>query len=353
MLAAVLSGYNDFKLKEVDKPRIQKGTDILLKVTGCSICTSEVHTCEGLNQPITRPLIGGHEFVGIVAETGSDVKKLNVGDHVAVCCFSYDNSCIMCKSGHTGHCINGGLFGTHFDGALAEYVVVPYGDVNCTIIPDNVSEKEAILVGDMLATAYTGVELANVKSGDTVAVFGLGAVGLSSVAVAKAFNPKTIIGVGRRKERLNAALECGADYVIDIDKENVVERVKEITGGDPIWPGGPFQGYVNSCIDSCGVKKATDEQIQILKVGGIISQLGMPAPEGYPININLMCMKDITMKCALATNHNAQMLMNLVADGKINVKPIVTHEMPLADFDRAYDMFANKKDGCIKVMLRP
>jgi alcohol dehydrogenase len=265
----------------------------------------------------------------------------------------------MCKKGVTGHCLNSSLFGSdklwgNLNGGLAEYVRVPLADTYCILIPEGVSDEYALLVGDMLGTAYLGVHLADIKPGQTVAVFGLGPVGLCTVALAKLSKPSKIIGIGRRAERLDAAMKCGATDVIDIDSEDVVARVKKITGGDPIYPeGSPFTGYVDSCIDCCGYKEATANQIKILRTGGTIAQVGMANPGDFPIEMHEICMKNITLKGGLTDQHYMKFLMDGLKDGTINVKPVITHVMPLKDFDKALDIFAHKKDGCIKMVLKP
>jgi alcohol dehydrogenase len=357
MLAAVLSK-EDFKLREVPKPHIVNDTDVLLKVTACAICMSEVNYAKGY-MPVTEPFTAGHEFVGIVEEVGSAVKKLKVGDRVDVADFTYDNECEMCKRGLTGHCLHGQLFGSDkawggLDGALAEYVRVPLADVSCVHVPDNVSDESAVLVGDILMTGYSGVQRCNVQPGQVVAIFGLGPVGLSAISAVQTFKPSKIIAIGHRPERLAAAKTLGATDIIDIDSEDVVERVKEICGPDPFYPSGsPFEGFVDCCIDCCGKPSATDQEIKILKVGGIISEIGMPSPDGFTINMHDVNMKNLTIRGGLTDSHYMQELMDKLAAGEINVEPIITHVMPLSEFDAALDMFAHKKDGCIKVVLKP
>ncbi len=309
--------------------------------------------------PSSEPFTCGHEFVGIIEETGSAVKNVKVGDRVAVASATYDNTCEMCKKGLTGHCLNGALFGSDKlwgdqEGALAVYVRVPLAETSCILIPDSIPDEHAVLCSDMLGTGYCGVLQADIKPGQAVAIFGLGPVGLCAIGLAKMKNPAKIIGIGRRKERLDAALKCGATDVIDIDSEDVVARVREITGGDPIYPeGSPFAGYVDSCIDCCGQKDATANEIKILKTAGTISQVGMANAGDFPINLHDICMKNITLKGGLTDQHHMKFLMDCLEQGKINVEPIITHVWEFKDFNKALDVFANKKDGSIKGVLKP
>jgi alcohol dehydrogenase len=358
MLAGVLSGINDFALRNVAEPTIREETDVLLKVTATAICTSEVHYAEGY-MPISHPFPCGHEFVGTVTAVGSAVRKLKIGDHVDVASFTFDDSCEMCQKGVTGHCLHGALFGSDrswgdLNGGLAEYVRVPLADTSCIRIPEGVSDEHALLVGDMLGTGYQGVLQADVKPGQTVAVAGLGPVGLSAVTLARRQGAARIIGIGRRMERLHAALECGATDIIDIDSEDVAARVREITGGDPLYPvGSPFTGYVDSCIDCVGDKDATAYEIKILKTGGVISQVGMANPGDFPIEMHDTCMKNVTLRGGVTNQHHMQFLMNCLKTGEINVAPIITHVMALKDFNEALDIFAHKKDRCIKLVKKP
>ncbi|MCD8344764.1 MAG: alcohol dehydrogenase catalytic domain-containing protein [Oscillospiraceae bacterium] len=360
MLAGRIYGLHDYRLGEAEMPKIEKPTDALVKVTATAICTSEIHYAEGY-QPLTAPFTTGHEFVGTIIEIGDEVKKFKVGDHVNVATYPFCGECPVCKSGNTGHCPNGALFGSdpawgNLNGAMAEYVRVPFADTSCVIVPENVKDEEALLVADMMGTGYQGVTQAEVKEGDIVVVSGLGPVGLCAVALAKMRNPKMVIGIGRREERLKAAIECGADYVIDSDIGNdaIYEKVKEITGGDPLYAGSMiFEGFADSYIDTCGVASSSDLGLRLLKVGGRLSQVSMVNPDNYVFNMHTVCMKNITVQGGLTNLNDMQYLMDVLAEGKINVAPIITRVFPLSEFDKALDIFAHKKDGSIKVVLKP
>lgn len=360
MLAGIIYGLHDYRLGEAEMPKIEKSTDVLLKVTATAICTSEVHYAEGF-QPLTAPFTTGHEFVGTIVEAGSDVKKFKVGDHVDVATYPYCGECPVCKSGNTGHCPNGALFGSdptwgNLNGGMAEYVRVPFADQACLLIPEGVPDEQALLVGDMMGTGYQGVVQAQVKEGDVVVVSGLGPVGLCAIGLAKLRKPRMVIGIGRRPERLKAALECGADYVIDSDLSNdeICEKVKEITGGDPLYDGNMiFEGYADSYIDTAGVATSSDLGLRLLKVGGRLSQVAMVNPDNYVFNMHTVCMKNITVQGGLTNLADMPYLMDCLAQKMVNVAPIITHVFPLSEFDKALDIFAHKKDGSIKVVLKP
>lgn len=163
-----------------------------------------------------------------------------------------------------------------------------------------------------------------------------------------------IIGVGRREGRLKAALACGADYVIDIDSEDIAARVKEISGGDPVYGGSMiFEGFADSYIDCAGVNEATETALKVLKVGGILSQVTIVNPNDYVCNLHTVCMKNIKIIGGLTDVHYMQYLMDCLKDKKINVDSIITHVSPLSDFNKDLDIFWHKKENAIKVVLKP
>jgi alcohol dehydrogenase len=346
MLAAVLDG-SQVGLREVPKPVLINATDVILKVTASSICTSDVSYTKGYLPP-SPPFVIGHEFVGIVEEVGSAVKKFKKGDRVDSPAYPFCGTCDSCLNGISWLCPNGALFGSgesfgNLPGALAEYVRVPLADSSLVKIPDSISDEEAVFVGDMLATGYYSIKNCGIKMGDTVVIIGAGPVGLCAVLSAQLFHPAKIILVGRRLNRLQTGLKMGATHIVDADEDDVVAKIMEITGGKG----------VDSVVEAVGIPSAINTAAQVLKISGILSIVGFHPPGNIDFPMQAFFMKNVTIKPGLAAQNNMQMLMDLLAEGTLDVKPLITHVMPLKDFDQAFKMFAEKQDNCIKVILKP
>jgi alcohol dehydrogenase len=347
MLAAVLSGIHQVGLQEVPKPTLVNDTDVLIKVTATMICTSEVHFAEGFLPP-SPPFILGHEFVGVIEEVGAAVKTLKPGDRVAAPCYPFCGGCDMCRKGISGWCPNGALFGSgesfgNMAGGLAEYVRAPLADSALLKIPDSVSDEQAVFVPDMLATGYFGVANVAIKPEQSVAIIGAGPVGLSAILTARLFSPAQIIVIGRRENRLQAALKVGATHVIDTASQDPIEEVARLTDG---------RG-VDAVIDSVGANDSFATLPGIITIGGNIAIVGMPPGGNAEFPLQSLMFKNPTIKLGMSNQANMPFLMGLVAKGTIDVNPLMTHVMPFADFDKAFEIFAEKQDNCIKVVLKP
>ena len=347
MLAAVLRGVHDVGLEERPKPVLVKDTDVILKVTATAICTSEVHYAEGYLPPCP-PFIMGHEFVGVVEEVGSAVKLFKKGDRVDAAAYPYCGACEMCRSGITGLCPNGALFGSgegwgNLSGGLAEYVRVPLADSSLVKIPDNVKDEEALFVGDMLATGFFGVQNCNLKPDQTIAIIGAGPVGLCAVATARLYSPSKIILIGRRANRLEAALKMGATHVVDEASEDTAARINELTDGKG----------VDAVIEAVGTPQAIATASQVVGIGGTLSIVGFPPPGDFPFPLQSLLMRNVTVKMGLTPQDNMKLLMGLLEKGKVDLKPLITHIMPLKEYSKAFEIFGKKMDNCIKVVLKP
>lgn len=347
MLAVKLRGPHDIGLEEVPKPVLLKDTDAIIKVTATAPCTSEVHYWEGYLPPCP-PFIIGHEFVGIVEQVGSAVKNFKPGDRVNVTTYPFCGGCEMCRKGLTMWCENGALFGSgegwgNLPGGQAEYVRVPIADNALVTIPDNVTDEQAVFVGDMLATGYYGAEQCNLKPGQTVAIFGAGPVGLCTVQSAALYSPAKIIVIDFLADRLELALKLGATDVINGADVDVVAEVERLTNGKG----------VDAAIDAVGLPASIGNAIKVLSKGGVLIILGVPAPGSFDFPLQDAMFKNLTFKIGMTAQHHIQTIMGLMEQGKYNVDPLITHIMPLKEFDKAFKMFANHEDGCIKLILKP
>lgn len=346
MLAAVVKGINQIALGVVPEPEIKNPTDVIIRVTATAICTSDVHIVEGYFPP-SPPFIIGHEFIGVVEEVGGAVNSFKKGDRVAVPPAPYCGKCINCRKGFYAQCYNSAIFGSgaswgDLSGGLAEFVRVPHADISLVPIPDQIIDEQAVLVGDMLSTGYYAVDNCQLRPGDTVAVFGAGPVGLCAVHTARLFGPSRIILVDLLPDRLEIGVKMGATDVINSGQEDVVSKVMEITGG---------RG-VSAAIEAVGSPVTVNAASQVLGVGGTLSIVGLfPGSIEFPIQDLLM--KNVTIKAGLAQLGNMQRLMELVKCGKLDTSPLITHKMPLKDFEKAYDIFKGKKENVIKIIMVP
>jgi len=252
----------------------------------------------------------------------------------------------MCKAGYISFCKNGGCFGTMpgINGALAEYVRIPFGANIMSLIPEGLDERDVILSGDMLGTAWFGIKNAEVKKGDTVIVYGVGPVGLCACILAKnVFLAKTVIAVDLIQYRLDAALKEGiADYAFNSNEVDVIKKVREITSG---------RG-ADAAVDTAGVPATLTSASRALKIGGIISTIALFAkPTETPLHI--MPNKNQQLRTGIQQCEGVEQIITLIKEGKINTRFMQTHTAPLNNIMEALDIFGGNKDGCIKYMITP
>lgn len=346
MLAAMVKGVKDVVLEEVPKPVLQSPTDVFLKVTATSLCTSDVHIVHGYMPP-SPPFVIGHEFVGVIEEAGTGVTKFKAGDRVAAPPLPYCGLCAHCRKGMFGQCLNSAVFGSgatwgDMPGALAEHVRVPHADACLVPIPEEINDEEAVFVGDMLTTGYYAADNCSLKPGATVAIFGAGPVGLCAVHTASLFNPSKIILVDALDYRLELGRKMGATHTINFTQNDAVAEIMALTSG---------RG-VSGAIEAVGDPKAVNDAARVTGVGGTLSIVGLfPGKIEFPIQELLM--KNVTIKVGLSYLGNMPMLMDLVAAKKLDTTPLITHRMPLSAFEQAYDLFAGKKENVVKIILAP
>jgi threonine dehydrogenase-like Zn-dependent dehydrogenase len=348
MLQVVLRGVHDIGLEERPKPVLIKDTDLILKVTASALCTSDVHYAEG-SMPIEDPISLGHEFVGIVDQVGSQVKKFKVGDRVAPAHYAWCGACEMCRTGRDAWCPNGALYGSgkgwgDLAGGLSEYVRVLNADGSCLPIPDSVSDEQALFASDVLASGYYALELADLKTPNkTVAVFGAGPIGLSAVQAAALWSPKKIILMDMMETRLELGLKMGATDIINASKvEDVVEEIKKLTGGEG----------VDVAIDFVGFPKVMNQAFHAIKKFGTVVIMGTGTSVAE-VPMQQALLNCTTMKTGCTAQHNNALIMDLLTRGVLTVDPFITHIMPLSDFDKGFKIFANHEDGVMKVIFKP
>lgn len=346
MLAAFIKG-SEVALEEAQPPQLEGESDVILKVTASSICTSDVHFTEGYLPPCP-PWIFGHEFCGVVEQTGSAVSTLKPGDRAVPPPVPYCGHCQNCLDGHNGFCFNAALLGSGatfggLSGGMAEYVRVPNADTALLKIPDEVSDETAVFVADMLATGYFAVREAGIAPGDTLAVIGAGPVGLSAAHVARLWSPSKIILIGRRANRLETGREVGATHTIDSDGDGVVDQVQELTGG---------RG-VTAVVETAGNPGAIRTAAQIVELGGTLSLVSAYPGDNFEFPMQTVNMKSLKIRGGLTDVTNMRLLMDLVTAGKLDPSPLATHRMPLSKLEEAFSIFAQKRENVLKIILQP
>lgn len=354
MRAVVYHGANDIRLEEVPEPQLQGPEDAIVRVTAASICGSDLHVLHGLMPQMNEGAIIGHEFVGVVEAAGDAVAAAGFkpGDRVVGPAAIWCGRCRACEAGLLSACENGAIFGNGplfggLDGAQADLVRVPYAGVTLHHIPEGLSDERVLFAGDILPTAYSAVAgLApgsrGARPGDTVVIFGAGPVGLCAVASAKVFDPARIIVVDMEEYRLQMAGRLGADLVIDASKEDVRKLVKEATDG---WGAD----YV---VEAVGKQETLNSAVAVSAPGGVVSVVGV-FQQPVSINAPRMLSKNSTLSIGMGDLGRIQELIHLIAADRLDLTPLITHRMPLADVMAAYDMFEKRADGAIKILLTP
>jgi threonine dehydrogenase-like Zn-dependent dehydrogenase len=339
-----------------DKPIPDVGAnDALIRITTTTICGTDVHILKG-EYPVAPGLTVGHEPVGIVQKLGRNVQGYEEGQRViagAICPSGYSNACLDGLHSQDGQSAPHGLkplggwrFGNTIDGSQAEYLLVPDAMANLAMVPEALTDEQVLMCPDIMSTGFAGAEAANIKIGDTVAVFAQGPIGLCATAGARLRGATTIIAVESVPERIQIAEHLGADVVVNFSKTNAVDEIMRLTQG---------RG-VDAAIEALGRQSTFEACLKVLKPGGTLSSLGVYSDDlTIPLNAFHAGLGDNKIVTSLCPGGKERMrrLMNVVASGRIDLKPLVTHRFSLERIVEAYDLFANQRDGVLKVAITP
>jgi alcohol dehydrogenase len=344
MRALVYHGSGQKAWEEVPDPEITDEGDVIVRVDATTICGTDLHILAG-DVPAVHPgRILGHEAVGTVDEVGDGVRRLRPGDRVLVSCISACGTCRFCREGRYGQCAEGGgwVLGNRIDGTQAEYVRVPYADTSTYLIPDGVSDEEALMLADILPTGYeVGVLNGKIGPGDVVAVVGAGPVGLAAIMCARLFSPSHIVAIDLSDTRLKAAREFGADITVNDSQFDPVTVIRDLTG----------RLGADVAIEAVGTSATFELAVKLARPGGRIANVGV---HGKPVLLHLeeQWTRDITITTGLVDTSSTPTLMRLVEGGQLGVGRFVTHYFGLNDFERAYDVFSDAAgSGALKVVL--
>jgi threonine dehydrogenase-like Zn-dependent dehydrogenase len=339
-----------------DKPIPDVGPlDALIRITTTTICGTDIHILKG-EYPVNRGLTIGHEPVGIIEKLGSAVTGYREGQRViagAITPSGHSNACLCgCHSqdgagtAHGWKPLGGWRFGNSIDGSQAEYLLVPDAMVNLAAVPDELTDEEVLMCPDIMSTGFAGAERGNIRIGDTVAVFAQGPIGLCATAGAKLKGATTIIGVDTVPARLEMARRMGADHVVDFRSIDPVEEILRLTGG---------RG-VDVAIEALGTQATFEAALRVLRPGGTLSSLGVYSGDlRLPLGPFTAGLGDHTIVTSLCPGGKERMrrLMGVVASGRVDLKPLVTHRFPLERIEEAYELFGHQRDGVLKVAITP
>jgi alcohol dehydrogenase len=351
MRANVFRGVNQFGVEEVPRPRARAG-EAVIRVTLTTICGTDLHIVRG-EYPVKPGLVIGHEPVGVVEELGAGVTGYQIGDRVLVGAVTPCGQCRACLSGHQAQCghgegyaaIGGWRFGNSINGAQAEYLLVPFAQANLAKIPGDLTDEQVVMLADIASTGFAGAESGGVKIGDTVVVFAQGPIGLCATAGAKLMGASLIIGIDGDDARLSMARRMGADVVLDYRHCDAVNEVLQLSGGG-----------VDVAIEALGTQQTFENCLRCLRPGGTLSSLGVYSGKlQLPYQAFAAGLGDHRIVTTLCPGGKERMrrLMNMVRSKRFDPTPLLTHSFPLDRIVEGYDLFGGRRDGVLKVAIRP
>ena len=348
MKAVAFRGVNSLVIEERPKPTPKAGQAVI-RVTTTTICGTDVHIVKG-EYPVRNGLVLGHEPVGVIEALGDGLEpEYQLGQRVIVGAITPCGQCFYCLNGSHSQCggpLGGWRFGNTIDGAWAEYLLVPDARANLAPIPDGLTDEQVVLIPDIFSTGLSGAESGNVRVGDAVAVFAQGPIGLCATLGAKLRGAALIVGVDSSPARLAMAKRFGADVVINFEEQDPLAEIRRLTGG---------RG-VDVAIEALGRQETFENALRAIRVGGTLSSLGvysgkLVAPY-EPLYAGLGVQRFVTTLCP-GGKERMRRLMEMVAHGRVDLGPLVTHRFALDDILDAFDVFSHQREGVLKVALSP
>ena len=344
MNAVIFHGAGKKNWERTDDPKIQHGSDAIVRITSATICGTDLHILKGDVPEVKDGTILGHEAVGIIEEVGGSVSNLKKGDRVLIPAITADGSCDFCRQGMYSHCRNGGwIFGHTTNGLQAEYARTPYADTSLYKVPEELTDEQVLFLADILPTSFEcGVLNGQVKPGDTVAVVGAGPIGLAAVLLSRLYSPGLIIAIDLDESRLERARQFGADVTIRGGAEDAAARVRELTRG----------AGVDVAMEAVGIPETFELCADLVKPGGRVANIGV---HGKPVCLHLerLWAHNVTITTRLVDTVSVPQLLQLIQAGRLDPTVFATHTFPLSDAMAAYDVFSRAGEtGALKVVLK-
>ena len=344
MLAYTYIEKGRFGLTEKPEPQLKDPKDAIVRVTLGSICTSDLHIKHGSVPRAVPGITVGHEMVGVVEKTGSGVKNVKPGDRVTVNVETFCGECFFCRHGYVNNCTDpdgGWALGCRIDGGQAEYVRVPHADTGLNRIPDNVSDEQALFVGDILATGYWAARISEITGDDTVLIIGAGPTGICTLLSVMLRQPARIIVCEQDPQRADfvrrhypSVLVTGPEDCLDF-----VRRNSRHGGADVV-------------IEAAGADRTFRMAWECARPNAIVTIVALyDSPQVLPLPD--MYGKNLTFKTGGVDGCDCADILRLISEGKLDTTPLITHRFPLNRIEEAYDIFENRRDGVIKVAVTP
>lgn len=343
MLAYTYIEKGKFELLEKPKPVLQNEKEAIVKVTLASICTSDLHIKHGSVPRAVPGITVGHEMVGVVESIGNAVKNVKPGDRVTVNVETFCGECFFCKNGYVNNCTDadgGWALGCRIDGGQAEYVRVPHADQGLNKIPDNVTDEQALFVGDILATGFWAARISEIKPEDMVLIIGAGPTGICTLLCVMLKHPKRIILCEKDCVRREFIKEHYPDVCV-VGPENLQQFVKENSD----------HGGADVVLEVAGAKDTFRMAWECARPNAIVTiealydeAQSLPLPDMYG--------KNLTFKTGGVDGCDCEEILRLIEEGKIDTIPLITHTYPLKRIADAYDLFENRRDNVIKVAIK-
>ena len=331
-----------FERREKPKPVLQDARDAIVRVTLASICSSDLHIKHGSVPRAVPGITVGHEMVGIVEAVGTAVTHVKPGDRVTVNVETFCGECFFCKKGYVNNCTdkNGGwALGCRIDGGQAEYVRGPFADTGLNRIPDGVTDRQALLVGDVLATGYWAARISEITEEDTVLIIGAGPTGICTLLCVMLKKPQRIIVCEKDPGRIRFLREQYPEVLTVIPEECAA-----------FVQANSAHGGADVVLEVAGASSTFRLAWECARPNAIVTVVALydtaqtlPLPEMYG--------KNLTFKTGGVDGCDCEETLRLIAEGKLNTEPLITHTYPLSRIEEAYDLFENKRDGVIKVAV--
>lgn len=331
-----------FALTDKPRPQLQDSTDAIVRVTLGSICTSDLHIKHGSVPRAVPGITVGHEMVGIVETVGADVLGIKPGDRVTVNVETFCGKCFFCQHGYVNNCTSphgGWALGCRIDGGQTEYVRVPLATQGLNRIPDSVTDEQALLVGDVLATGFWAARISEITNDDTVLIIGAGPTGICTLLCVMLKQPKRII-VCEPSEQRRAFVKQHYPNVLLTTPDQCAEFVKAHSD----------HGGADRVLEVAGANDTFQLAWQCARPNAIVTIVAL-YNEAQLLPLPNMYGKNLTFKTGGVDGCDCEEVLNLIAQGKIDTTPLITHRFPLSRIDEAYRLFENKEDGVIKIAI--
>ena len=344
MLAYTYIKQGEFALLEKPKPQLQDAQDAIVRVTLASICTSDLHIKHGSVPRAVPGITVGHEMVGVVEEVGAAVTKIKPGDRVTVNVETFCGECFFCQHGFVNNCTdqNGGwALGCRIDGGQAEFVRVPYANQGLNRIPDTVTDEQALFTGDLLATGFWAARISDIQPDDTVLILGAGPTGLCTLACVLQKQPQCVI-VCEKDEARRAFAKAHYPQALVVSPDKVLDFTKEHSA----------HGGADRVLEVAGTEETFRLAWECARPNAIVTIVALyDKPQTLPLPD--MYGKNLIFKTGGVDGCDCEEILQLIADGKIDTTPLITHTYPLKEIEEAHRLFESRADGVMKVAIKP